>query len=295
MASLFAFAATSCSNDDDVVIEQVTGPTEVNVISCAITSDDSKQTGDIAWKKRRTAVIELVNQQNPDIFCTQGQLWNQTVYLQQQLTSYSSVDYNVNGNDSSTGLHNTIMFRSDKYSLLNQGRYWLSQKPTSASYPWASKDENRRCTAWALLKDNNTHAKFIVMCTQVNDGDEPEDDEARLNSANLNIAQMKEIMGSEKIPVIFAGNLNASTDADDSRKESLDPYFSNLTDARTNAASTDGKATFNGFGDTSSATRLTTDYILLYEASPLSFKTLDAQYGSIYLSDHNPISCKIKF
>ena len=64
----------------------------------------------------------------PDVLCLRVKSWNQVIYLEQQLAGYASVDYNVNGNDAIlTGRHNTVMYRADKYTLLQQGRYWLSQ------------------------------------------------------------------------------------------------------------------------------------------------------------------------
>lgn len=49
MAGMILLAA--CSDDDDKqAVEQVTGPTEVCVISCNVLADNSNQTGDLSWK-----------------------------------------------------------------------------------------------------------------------------------------------------------------------------------------------------------------------------------------------------
>ncbi|WP_278744257.1 endonuclease/exonuclease/phosphatase family protein [Muribaculum intestinale] len=294
MAGMMLLAA--CSDDDDKqAVEQVTGPTEVCVISCNVLADNSNQTGDLSWKKRRDALVNMVETEKPDVLCLQGQYWNQVIYLEQQLAGYASVDYNVNGNDANTGRHNTVMYRADKYTLLQQGRYWLSQKPNTMTYPWASKDEERRCTTWALLKDNSTNARFYVACTQMNDGDEPEDMAARLNSAELNVEMIQQMVidNGGTTPVILAGDMNASNDADDARRDCLAPYYGWMTDARTVGGDT--KPSYNGLGTPAAGARLTPDHIFLYKAVPQSFTTLDGNYGVAYISDHNPISCKVKF
>ena len=287
---------TACGDDDKQPVEVITGPTEVSVISCDILPDNSSQTGDLAWKNRRAAVLSMVASEKPDILCLQGQYWNQAVYLEQQLVGYDVIDYNVNGNDSNTGRHNTIMYRADKYTLVNQGRFWLSQKPTTMTYPWAAKDAERRCTTWVLLKDNATNARFYVGCTLMNDGDEPEDMTARLNSAKLNVEKFQEFMMTDEtdIPVILAGNMNASADETDSRHECLAPYYKWMISAREKASSTDNRPSYNGLGTPAAGRSLTPDHIFLYKASALSFKTLESNYGVQYLSDHNPISCKVK-
>lgn len=294
---------TACSdNDSEPVVEPVTGPTEVQLISFNILPIDATHTGDLDWKQRRKALLNLINTERPDVMCMQGQLWNQVVYIEQQLPDYTMIDHNADGDDSNRGRHNSIMFRTDKYTLLGEGRYWLSQRPTSASYPWSSLDEERRITTWVLLKDNQTKAQFYVATTLMNDGDESVDHDARLNSANLNVDKMKTFLDDQaekiplmldKIPMILTGDMNASYSADDSRRDCLAPYYDYMTDART-AADTDSKPSYNALGQTVTNGRLQPDIIFMRDAQPLSFRTLDGNYGVSYISDHFPISCKIK-
>jgi endonuclease/exonuclease/phosphatase family metal-dependent hydrolase len=293
MASLLLFTFSACSDDDDAADEVVTGTTEVNVVSCDILYDATSQTGDLAWKKRRAAVLNMVATETPDVICFQGQLWNQVIYLEQQLTDYDYVDYNPDGVDATTGYHNTVFYRADKYTLVDNGRFWHSQKPTSASYPWSSLDENRRLTTWVLLKDNTTHAKFYVGSTLLNDGDETADFDARYNSANLNVEQFRELQEDVAAPVILAGDMNASNAADDSRSGSLAPLYEWMQGARETASVTDTKASFNALGK--DVTRFTPDNVFLYNASAETFATLDGNYGVQYMSNHYPISCKVKF
>ena len=153
-----------------------------------------------------------------------------------------------------------------------------------------------------LLKDNQTKAQFYVATTLMNDGDESVDHDARLNSANLNVDKMKTFLDDQaekiplmldKIPMILTGDMNASYSADDSRRDCLAPYYDYMTDART-AADTDSKPSYNALGQTVTNGRLQPDIIFLRDAQPLSFRTLDGNYGVSYISDHFPISCKIK-
>ena len=189
------------------------------------------------------------------------------------------------------------MYRSDKYTLQQEGRFWLSQTPNSKTNPWAAKDNERRIATWLLLKDNNTHASFYVVSTGLNTGDLAEDKQARTNSADLIVTRFQETMetGGYDIPVIVAGNMNASYAADDTRRDCLKPYFKWMKSVRDEAPVTDTKPSYNGLGRPASGSCMMPDHIFIYKGEALEFATLDGNYGVPYISDHNPISCKVKF
>ncbi len=297
-ASLLMLSACGDDNDDKQVVEQVTGPTEVTLISCDILTDEATQAGDLSWKKRRVALLGMLETEKPDIMCMQGQYWNQVVYLEQKLAgTYTIVDHAVEGDDSEKGRHNSVMYRSDKYTLEKEGRFWLSQTPNSKTNPWAATDNERRIATWLLLKDNSTRARFYVVSTGLNTGDLAEDMQARVNSADLIVTKFQEFMETDgiDIPVILAGNMNASYAADDTRRDCLKPYLAWMESVRDEAPTTDTKPSYNGLGRPASGVCLVPDHIFIYKAQALEFATLDGNYGVPYISDHNPISCKVKF
>lgn len=290
-----ALLLTACGEKEEVVNETITGPTTVKVVSVAITPDETKYTGDQAWKTRRPAVVAMVKQENPDVLCIQGTLWNQPIYLAQQLTDYAQVDYNVDGNNATTGYHNTIMYRTDKYTLVDEGRYWLGVQPKTATYPFSTKEEERRGCAYVILKSKETNATFLVGSTSMNGGDLDVDQDARVRSAQCNVDQLKEITG-DNIPVILCGNMNASFAANDTRRESLTPYLDWMISVRDDAFSTDSEPSYNGFSTLPASARLTPDHIFAKGCKAKSFQTLTGTYGGVkYMSDHNPIKAELTF
>lgn len=294
MSGLLLLAA--CNDDDTTIVEvQPNGQSELSLISCNILADDAKQTGDLTWNSRRPAVLNLVASENPDIFCTQGMLWNQVLYLEQNLDNYGSVDFGVEGNDSRTGARNTIFYSKDKYEVVNQGSFWHTQ--TGAfGYPWKTKDETYRQTAWVLFQEKATLVKFYVYTAVFNDGDTDNDLQARENSVNLNLTRIKANFESYgKWPVIFAGDMNASYATTDTRRESLSAIYDWMAGARETAAETDSKPSYNGLGKSTAGKCLIPDNVFLRDAKAVEFRTLDGNYGVPYISDHNPIYCKIKF
>lgn len=287
---------TACNDDDTTIVEvEANGQSELSLISCNILPDDVKQSGDLTWNSRRPAVLNLVETENPDIFCTQGMLWNQVLYLEQQLDNYGSVDYGTEGNDSRTGSHNTIFYRADKYEVVNQGSFWHTE--TGAyGYPWSTKDETYRLTAWAQLREKDTMVKFYVLTTVLNDGDLEVDLTARTKSVAYNLTRILKMFDDYgKGPVILAGDMNASYAQYDTRRASLDALYAWMNGARESAPETDAKPSYNALGAAPAGHALTPDNVFLRSAVAESFRTLDGNYGVPYISDHNPIYCKIKF
>lgn len=291
-----ALLLTACHDDDDVIVnEPVTGPTEATVMSFNILYDDpDNNLGDHNWRSRRGAVLTMVDREKPDVMCLQEPMWNQVYWLAEKLTAYDFVNQNVNGNDNAAGLHNAIFFKKDKYTLVDYGHYWLCALPNSAGLPWNTKDEQRRVTIWAHLKDNQTKAHFYVCSTHMNLGDEDVDLDARERSARLNVEMMGDIAGQDTT-VVICGDMNASYAVSDRKREGLTPYYDWMTSARDEAAETDTKFSFNQFEADKANERWNLDHIFVRKATPLKFRTLDGDYGVDYISDHYPIISTIKF
>lgn len=288
-----ALLAAMCSDDDGA--ERVTGPTELNLISFNIRYPAEEDTGDLAWDVRKKAVIEMIRREKPDVIGFQEPRWNQVAYLMQQLGEYGHVKKNTNeGGDDASGAYNTIMYRRDKYTLLNSGAYWLSTTPDRLSFPWASTDAQRRVTVWVHLKDNATRADFFVFTTHLPYQTEAADNEARLECVKLNVERMKRYAGEEK-PVFITGDMNASYASNDARRGCLEPYYEWMSSAREKAAETDDKYSFNAFGGGDPKPAWNIDHIFYRNAEALHFRTLDGDYGVTYISDHYPIACTLKF
>lgn len=289
-----ALLFTACHDDDVVIDEQVTGPTEMTVMSFNVLFDDpDNQYAEHNWRSRRNAVLTMINQENPDIMCLQESMWNQMLYLADKLTAYDYVDQNVDGNDNASGLHNTIFYNKDKYTLIDNGNYWLSSQPGGLSYPWNAVDRQRRVAVWAHLKDNKTKAHFFVFNTQLNNGDTEADQDARERSSKLNVEQMEDIVGSDST-VVICGDMYASYAISDTKREALTPYYDWMKSLRDDAPDTDNKYSFNNFDIASANVTSNHDHIFVRNATPLKFRTLDGNYGVDYISDHYPIVSTIR-
>lgn len=288
-----ALLAAMCSDDEGG--EQVVGPTDLNFISFNLRCPMAEDTGDLVWDVRKKAVLEMVRQENPDVICFQEPRWNQVAYLMQQLDGYAHVKKNTNeGSAEVSGAYNTIMYRRDKYTLLDWGGFWLSQTPDKLSYPWGATDEQRRVAVWAHLKDNSSHRDFFVFTTHLPFQTEEADDVARTECVKLIVERMKACAG-DGTPVFIGGDMNASHEESDVRRGCLEPYYDWMSSARETALQTDDKYSFNGFGESAPARTWNIDHIFYRNAEALQFRTLDGDYGVSYISDHYPIACTFKF
>ncbi len=116
------------------------------------------------WIHRKELCIDVIRSQTPDIICFQ-EMWSQ------QFSDLSSAfsGYKFYGMvDEPTGRRpmNCIFYRSDIYSLISAGGYWLSKQPhVAGSKSWESSCV--RLANWVRLEDRATGTEFRVINTHL--------------------------------------------------------------------------------------------------------------------------------
>lgn len=145
-----------------------------------------------------------------------------------------------------------ILFRTERFGLLDSGQVWLSPTPTlPLSRGWAVGMP--RLVQWALLRDRRTGGDLLFASAHL-DGDRTNKDA----SARLIAATFPPL--ADQLPVIFAGDLNtAATDA------RLDALRGGLSDAEGRAAEATRLGVIEGIAHTRRELRpeLRIDHILL--------------------------------
>ena len=116
---------------------------------------------------------------------------------------------------------------------------------------------------------------------------------ARVKSANLNVARMKELAG-EDATVFITGDMNCSYAADDASREALTPYYQWMSAARDIAPAGDAYS-FNHYGSGTATPKRNLDHIFYRDATAVSFRTITDNYGVPYISDHYPILLTVLF
>jgi endonuclease/exonuclease/phosphatase family metal-dependent hydrolase len=228
-----------------------------------------------AWPNRKEKVFALLHKYNPDILGVQEALQHQITDITSAL-GYSFVGVGRDDGDSK-GEYSAVLFRKEKFDLLDNGTFWLSEQPeVPGSKNWDAAIT--RIATWASLMDKRTGRKFMVMNTHFDHIGK----EAREKSAQL-LKEKALQLNPELLPVIITGDFNCTRDempyeimTDGELIELIDP-----------ASQPEGTyCTFKVNGDACRAI----DYIFLTnEWQADRYRVITDHDGRYYPSDHLPV------
>jgi len=236
-----------------------------------------------AWPNRRTAVLDLLKFHKADIFSVQEALYDQIMDLKDGMSGFDYVgvgrdDGNINGEFSA------IYYNSNRYALIENGTFWLSETPKIPSKSWDAA-LNRICT-WARLKEKETRKTFYIFNTHF----DHKGVKARKESALLILKKIDEISG-RKDPVILTGDFNLTPE-----EKPLILIRQKLKDARqiSKTIPQGPIGTFNGF-DFASKLENRIDYIFVNKVIDVKkYTVLTDSKDNHYPSDHLPVLVEIQ-
>ncbi|TVQ04551.1 MAG: endonuclease/exonuclease/phosphatase family protein [Balneolaceae bacterium] len=203
----FLISATSCTETGRTSGGSTTINEPMRVMSFNIRFDNPAD-GPDAWPHRKDFVASMFRFHKNDIVGTQEGLINQLRDLDEMLPEFDWVGI---GRDDGgeAGEFCAIYYKSDRFDLVEDGTFWLSETPdVPGSMGWDTAIT--RIVTWARLYDKKNDRRFIVFNTHYDHRGQ----EARRNSSKLILQKVSELSGGD--PVIVMGDLNAV--------ESQDPY-----------------------------------------------------------------------
>ena len=235
--------------------------------------------GDNAWDIRKPATKEMIEREQPDVFGLQEALIGQLQYIDSNFPQYSRVG--VGRDDGKEeGEFMAVYYRNDKFNLLENGNFWLSETPDQCSMGWDAAC--KRIVTWAKLKDLDSEKEFYVFNTHLDHVGEV----AREQSILLIVKRINEIVKDDKMPVLLSGDFNSNVSS-----PIFDPLKAEMNDSRAILPESEWIPTYNSFGNGNDTM---IDYIFYKNAEVLDFKTLNGDYGKPYISDHYPVMAKMK-
>ena len=253
--------------------------------------------GENAWPHRRDMVFDVIHDHQPDVIGMQEVLKGQLDQLLRALPEYKSLG--VGRRDGiAIGEFAPILYRIDRFEVLEHGGFWLSDTPTvPGSTSWGNTIP-RICT-WAHLRDQRTGRSFYFYDTHLDHRSPP----SQQRSAEL-IAKRIDQHVNKTDPVILVGDFNAAEDTSTIRylKGEVDrayetteypPPSPKLRDTfRVIYPDAIAVGTFNGFrGDRS---RAKIDYVLVSEGiEVLCAVIIHDNTNGRYPSDHFPVTATI--
>ena len=240
--------------------------------------DNPRDTGNL-WINRAPVVANLIRFHDFDVFGTQEGLKNQLDDISRALPQYSR--HGIGRNDGKdSGEFSAIYYKKDKFRLLKNGDFWLSQTPDRPSLGWDATCCNRICS-WVYLQDIQSRKKFYVFNVHF----DHQGKIARIESGKLMLQKIKEIAGNE--PVLLTGDLNGDHNSEwyktlansgilkDTYREVKYPYANN--------------SSFSSFGRNLDGMAVIDHIFMSKQFSAKKWGILTDSYHGKFPSDHFPV------
>lgn len=135
----------------------------LNIMSFNIRRGTAKD-GRNRWIFRRNLVHEILNRYRPDVLGLQEAMDFQITALHKMLSGYEMVGIgNLGG---SKGMHTAIFFNAARFSLSEEGTFWLSDTPDIPGSKGWGNILPRTCT-WARLVEKDSRQAFYFYNTHL--------------------------------------------------------------------------------------------------------------------------------
>ena len=251
-------------------------PEMVRVMSFNIRCGEFADRGEI--------VPQLIADYNPDSLGLQECTYDWFNYLRLFLNKeygFVGVGRDTGNRMADCGEMSLVLYRKDKYNLLDSGTFWLSETPDEVSLGWDGAC--RRICTWVLLENKETGEKYAHVNTHL-DHVGPL---ARTNGVEL----VKEKALSFDVPTVVTGDFNF--------QKGTDLYNSlvtgGLSDTQDMAEYTMTGKTYHGYNGGSEGTPI--DFICVNDkiTEVETYKIVRDMYDGKYTSDHYPIYSDMKF
>ncbi len=236
--------------------------------------------GENHWDKRKKNVITTILDAKPDLLGTQEVLPFQAAYLKENLKDYSYVGRSRENRES--GEQCGILIRSNRFDILEQGHFWLSETPNvPGSKSWDSSLP--RMASWVKLFDRRAKSVFYFVNTHFDHRGVI----AREKSAQVIVDRAKRFERS--VPVVITGDFNT-----DSTTKPYQLLSSNFVDTfqklHPDAKET---GTFGGFQGRTDGARI--DFIFSSENITVVEAGIDRrEFEGRNPSDHYPVTCVLR-
>lgn len=242
---------------------------------------DVKSDGENWWENRKDKVAALMNYYEADFIGGQEVQHHQLVYLQGQLKDYDHIG--VGRDDGKEeGEYSCIFYKKDKFAVVKQSTFWLSETPDAVSMGWDAAC--RRICTYGLFRSVKTKKEFWVFNTHFDHMGVT----ARIESAKLITARINQLNAKLHYPVILMGDFNSKPE--EAPLQYLADHFS--VARKISETPPYGPAdTWNGFQFDKTPNGCI-DHIFIGNPSTIKvrkFATITDSYDRKYPSDHLPI------
>jgi len=249
---------------------------------------DEKIDGVNAWSIRKSLVANMIDFNHADIVGVQEALYKQLNDLSTLLEGYSW--FGVGRDDGiNKGEFSAILFKVDRFKVIEQSTFWLSDTPDIPSMGWDAAFP--RVVTWGKLKDKRTQKEFFIFNTHYDHLGEV----ARINSSKLLKKRIAEIVGN--LPTLVMGDFNTQdstsayeiiTDKDGNEPILYDVQFISKTEHH------GSHVTFNDFGRSIEPGNKIDFIFVTQDFDVLQHGVIDEVVDGRYPSDHMPVIAEVR-
>ncbi|QDU58035.1 endonuclease/exonuclease/phosphatase family protein [Aeoliella mucimassa] len=239
-------------------------------------------------KNRRDLVLDVVETADPDLLGLQEALPHQVQSVCDRMKAHKC--YSVGRDDGQqAGEHCTLLYRADRFEVVDQGTFWLCSTPdkAGAKHPDAAC---ARIASWLRLKDlKNSKAELLVLNAHWDHRSQP----AREYAAQAIVDHLAKLGIVDNVIVMGDFNANPGNKAvklllEDKRVPLVDCYRAVHTKP------SEDERSFNGFTGETKGERI--DYLLAGKGLlPTSAEIVRTSFNGVYPSDHYPIVVEMTY
>lgn len=279
-------------NKSQLSNEVKSGSHEMEVMSFNIRINNPDD-GENAWPNRKEFAISLIRSR-ADLVGLQEVQPGQLNDLDSLLNVTKKIQFNRVGISrdgfKDQGEFCPIYYRKDKYELIEDDTFWLSETPNKAgSKGWDSAYP--RIVTWAKLKHHSSNKPVFIFNTHFDHRGE----EAREESSELILKKIQEIAGEN--PIVLMGDFNADeeeipykilTQPNENGVELFDGFYNSKMGYEGPIS------TWNGFNEIAANRRI--DFIFVNNhLEVVHHQFLTNTKNGRFPSDHLPVLATIKF
>ena len=237
------------------------------------------------WSQRRERIKELIRFHEYDLLGMQEVRPEQVDFFR-TMEEYDLLGTGREG--PGQGEHMTILYRKDRFQLLDSATFWLSETPDTVSLGWDAA-YNRICT-WAKFLDRKSGNDFYFFNTHL-DHMGPI---AQREGARLLVRKIDEITGQDSLPIFCTGDFNSRPES-----EPIAVMTQRLHSAKSVSQTPpyNAQITYRGLTvealDTMDVGEI--DYLFVNDrVEVLKFGVLSDSDGQCYPSDHLPLWARVR-
>lgn len=158
--------------------------------------------GEHHWEMRKGLVMRVIREYDADFIGLQEALRFQIDEIREAFPGYDEIGIGRMGG--TEGEYSAILYKTDRFSVLKESTYWLSETPEVPSTHWGNK--HLRICAWGLFEEKESGGRLYFYNTHWDHREQL----ARLNSASLMVDRIKAREGG--YPFLVTGDFNAGED-----------------------------------------------------------------------------------